>query len=154
MPTDQLESPIRVHEMRVIWRDTFIVDDAPAHFLEASVEKLRRMRCYAGDSRVVEEYTMPDLLRVINRVSRSVAPMGHPSLMRVQFAPIQFANLRPTLSKHKCAPDRLTLRQIRSAGTEADDLATWITATPVLLLHAAGVGIMQYHISLTSAEGF
>lgn len=149
-----VDSPIRVHEMRVIWRDTFIVDDAPPSFIEASRDKLRRMRCYAADSLIEEEHAMPELLRVINRVSRSVAPMGHPSLLRVQFAPIQFANLRPTLSKHKCAPERLTIRQIKDAGIEADDRASWMTATPILLLHAAGVGIMSYHVTLTSADGF
>jgi hypothetical protein len=77
-----------------------------------------------------------------------VASGGHIDLLRVQFSPFQMANLRPSLSRWRCGPDRLTPAQLKTAAVDADATRAWIEVTPVLVLHRAGVGIMEYFASI------
>src|SRR5690242_18768981 len=146
---DQPTAALRVREMHVIWRDTFIVETSIARsskragFLDESVEKLRKLPSYAAD-RYSKRHDQPDLLRVIERASRNVARIGYDSLVRFQFEPFQLTNLRPTLSRLRCGPESLTSEDITDASLEARMQKAWIEVTPMLVLHRAGVGIMEY----------
>jgi hypothetical protein len=153
MPPKLIETPLRVHEMRIIWRDTFIVENAGPDFLDRSLARLRALPCYVSDCRIDPPSSQPELLRVLDRISRSVAAIGHSNLLRIQFAPIDFANLAPTLSRLRCPPDRVGEEEMRRAAQDADTDSMWIRATPILLLHRAGIGIMQYHVEITSRDG-
>ncbi|MBN1427579.1 MAG: hypothetical protein JXB07_04285 [Anaerolineae bacterium] len=144
------ESFLRVLRMHVIWRDTFIVDRSMAgshqpskNFLESTREHLTGLPIYVAD-RFLKRYEQTDLLRVIERASRSVARTGYENLLRFQFAPLMMANLQPTLSRLRCKPDALTPSEVESAADEAQELDRWIEITPMLLIHRAGVGIMEY----------
>lgn len=156
LPADALnnDSPIHVREMRVIWRDTFIVEDAGHDFLEASKRKLRGLPCYVADAESQPEGVNATYLKTIERVSRSVGSIGYPNILRFQFAPFQIANIRPTLRRARRNPYDLTEQDVREAGRFADRDRSWITATPMLLLHQAGVGIMEYHVALRDPEGY
>lgn len=138
--------------MRVIWRDTFVVPDAPSDFLKASRERLTALPFYVCDTLVEPQRSQPEALRVIERVSRNVAVIGYGDLLRFQFAPFEMANLRPTLAHLRRAPDALTANQVRRAAQEADSNGDWIAVAPMLLLHRAGVGVMQYHATLTAPD--
>jgi|GEM_PF-1463292 len=156
LPADALnhDSPIRVREMRVIWRDTFIVEDAGHDFLDASKRKLRGLECYVADTHSDREGVDASYLKTIERVSRGVASIGYPNILRFQFAPIQIANIRPTLKRARRGPYDLSEHDVREAGRFADKDSKWSTVTPMLLLHQAGVGIMEYHVTLTHPDGF
>jgi hypothetical protein len=158
---DTTASALRVREMDVIWRDTFIVEDAsgssaqraPADFLEASRDRLLKLPVYVAD-RYARRHDTTDLMRVVERASRNVARIGYDSLTRFQFAPFDLANLQPTLSRLRCSPDALTPEDITDAGIEARKQHDWIEITPVLLLHRAGVGIMEYLASFRNDRGY
>ena len=152
--TDSPPSELRVRQMRLIWRDTFVVPHAARDFLDESQHRLRDLPIYRSDSRIEPAQTQPEVLRVIERVSRGVAGIGYPNLLRVQFAPFEVANLRPTLDKHRRAPNNLTEQMIKDAGLDADYNTSWIRVTPMVLLHRAGIGIMQYHVTLYNRPGF
>jgi hypothetical protein len=152
MPSD---SSLLVRQMRVIWRDTFVIEPRQPNFLARSRAVLAALPCYLADVLVEPESLQPEPLCVLERVSRSVAVIGHKDLLRFQFAPLRIVSLRPTLSRLRRPPDMLTADQIEAAGRQADQANSWITVTPILVLHRAGVGIMEYHGSFTAlAEGF
>lgn len=146
MPASPTTS-LHVRQMRVIWRDTFVIENPAADFLADSRERLSALACYLSDSRVEPARTQPEALRVIERVSRNVAGIGYPDLLRIQFAPFQITNLRPTLARLRRSPDALTADQIWEAAAVADADGRWLDVTPFVLLHCAGVGIMQYHVA-------
>lgn len=139
-------SELRVRQMRVIWRDTFIVENHMPRFLEASRDRLVMLPCYVAD-RFSKREQQPDMLRVIERVSRSMTPSGYEDLYRLQLAPFEMADLRPTLQRLRRPPDTLTPDNIRETALEADKTQDWVTVTPMLLLHRAGVGIMEYYVT-------
>jgi hypothetical protein len=150
-----LDSSLLVRQMRVIWRDTFVVEPRQPDFLARSRAVLTALPCYVSDTRVEPESLQPEPLRVLERVSRSVAVIGHKDLLRFQFAPLRIVNLRPTLSRLRRPPEMLTPAEIEAAGRQADQAGSWITVTPILVLHRVGVGIMEYHVSLAApGEGF
>ena len=76
-----VESPpeLCVVSMRVVWRNTFVVKDAPRDFLERAAPFVRGLSCYVSDAEADYD-EQPEMLRVIERVSRNVAPGGHDSL--------------------------------------------------------------------------
>lgn len=144
------ESSLRVCRMHVIWRDTFIIDrptTGPRHanrsFLESSRDRIAALPPYVAD-RFLKRNDQPDPLRVIERASRNVARSGYDSLARFQFTPLKMANLQPTLARLRCAPDALSPSEVEFAAEEAERLGHWIEITPMLLLHRAGVGIMEF----------
>lgn len=141
---------LHVMQMRVVWRDTFIVEHPRGNFLDTCQEVARRLPCYVSDSRVEPASQQPDMLAVIDRVSRSVAAVGHPDLLRVQFAPLQMTNLRPSLARWRCPPEQLSDTQIKTAAVDADAASAWIEVTPLLLLNRSGVGIMQYYATINA----
>ena len=145
---------LRVREMQVIWRDTFIVEDAPPNFLEVSQRLLRRMPSYLADSETEPRRDQPEFLRVSERVSRGVASLGYDNLLRVQFSPFDITDLTPTLDRLRVPPARLTPQQIDEAAFRASENHEWILVTPILLLHRAGVGTMQYHVTYRHSPGF
>lgn len=145
---------LRVKHMRVIWRDTFIVENAPPRFLEDSLAKLRNLPCTIADTKTEPLDKQPEMLRIVERVSKAVAVIGYPDLLRFQFAPFTITSLRPTLGRLKTSPQRLTEEQICQAALEADGAGGWIGVTPMLLLHRAGVGTMEYHVALESPQGY
>jgi len=145
--------PLKVRQMRVIWRDTFVVENPPPHFLETSGERLQSMASYVCDTHT-ERDSQTSVMQVMERASRNVARTGYDSVLRVQFNRFQIANLHPTLKRYSRGPDRLNERQIRNAATRADHDSAWVNVLPVLLLHKSGTGIMQYHVSITSEDGF
>src|SRR5262245_35302597 len=141
------ESTLRVHEMRVLWRDTFILDEPPAgrdkrpaDFLEWSKTRLRKLPMYVGD-RFTRRNEQPDPLRVIERASRNVARIGYDSLLRFQFKPFRLVSLQPMLSRMHTTADTLKPAEIELTAQEADAKYMWIEITPMLVLHRAGVGI-------------
>jgi hypothetical protein len=142
------EISLHVRQMRVIWRDTFVVEAPPPDFLAASRQRLIQMPLTVSDTLAEPVRAQPDALRVIERVSRNVAGIGYGDLLRFQLAPFEMANLRPTLARLRRSPGTLSDRQIRDAAAQADDERAWITVTPMLLLHRAGVGIVQYHATI------
>jgi len=150
---------LRVREMRVIWRDTFIVESATPKsgkridFLETSRDRLTRLPSYVCD-RFTRRHDQTDLLRIIERASRNVARIGYDSLVRYQFQPFQMTDLRPTLSRLRCGPEALKPEDITDAALEARKLNAWIEITPMLVLHRAGVGIMEYLASITHGDGY
>ncbi len=144
------ESTLRVHEMRVLWRDTFIIDPAPGghdqhhhNFLDWARARLVKLPAYAGD-RFTRRHDQPDPLRVIERASRNVARIGYDSILRFQFKPLRMAGLQPTLARLHASPDALAAADVTQAAEEADAQGLWIEVTPLLVLHRAGVGIMEY----------
>jgi hypothetical protein len=143
------ESSLHVLRMHVIWRDTFIVDRSMAghhpskDFLESIRDRITLLPFYRAD-RFTKRNDQPDPLRVIERASRSVARNGYESLLRFQFAPLKMTDLQPTLSRLRCKPDALTTSEVEYAAEEAQDAGRWIDITPMLLMHRAGVGIMEY----------
>ena len=152
------ESTLRVHEMRVLWRDTFILDEPPAgrdkrpaDFLEWSKTRLRKLPIYLGD-RFTRRHDQPDPLRVIERASRNVARIGYDSILRYQFKPFRMVGLQPMLSRMHTTPDTLNAAEIELTAQEADAKYTWIDVTPMLVLHRAGVGIMEY-LATMAADG-
>ncbi len=148
-----IESPLRVHHMRVTWRDTFVVPEAGPNFLARARDHFRNLPTLVSDSLAEPHHAQPEFLRVVERVSRSVAPIGHRDLLRVQLAPLEIADLDPTLDRLRIPPDALTAGQIAAAGADADAAETWIAVTPLLVLHRAGVCIVEYHAGLRSREG-
>lgn len=146
-------SPLRVESMRIIWRDTFIVQDAPRDFQQQALSRLSRLAHYLADSRMEEYSAQPEFLRLVERVSRSVASLGYPDLARIQFASLRIANLRPTLDRFHCPPQRLTENQVRRAVDDAYRQRLWLNVTPFLVLHRAGVGIMEYHATVETDAG-
>ncbi len=153
LPTETAALPeLGILQMRVVWRDTFIVEHPPHDFLGRSRDALRALPCTVSDSQI-DERDQPDLLRIINRVSRSVAVNGHADLLRVQLQPLQIANLRPTLARWRCRPDQLTPEQIKTAAVEADAGRDWIEVTPILLLHRAGVGMVSHYAAIRAPYG-
>ncbi len=97
-----------VRQMHIIWRDTFVTEDPHKDFLAASREHLRNLPCYVSDSQAEPTGSQPERLRVIERVSRSAASIGHPDLLRFQFEPFYLTDLRPTLRHLRCPPESLT----------------------------------------------
>jgi len=151
MPSSQKIS-LHVRQMRVIWRDTFVVEAPPPDFLAVSRQRLTEMPLTVADTLAEPVRSQPDALRVIERVSRSVAGIGYGDLLRFQLAPFQMTNLRPTLARLRRSPGTLSVGHIREAAAQADVEGAWITVTPMLLLHRAGVGIVQYHATLDAAD--
>jgi hypothetical protein len=152
MPNPQANdsSPLRVRAMRIIWRDTFLVNSPEENnraFLadcRTHLEACPPAVAFTGE----EGRGQPELLRVVERVSRSVASLAHGDLLRVQFEPIRIANLRPTLARYRRAPQHLTAKQVREAATQADAEGAWYTITPILLVHRAQVGLMSYFVTI------
>lgn len=144
MTTPQSPPDLRVNAMRVVWRNTFIIEDAPRDVLDRAAAYVRRLPCYVADAE--SEYEdQPEMFRVVNRVSRNVAPLGYSNQLRVQFASLRVADLRPTLDRWHCGPDRLTPEQVKLAADDAHQFHAWINITPMLVLHRAGVGMVEYH---------
>lgn len=148
--TASSEPSLLVRRMHVIWRDTFIVERpvtgsqrSRKSFLEASRDRIATLPPYVAD-RYFKRNDQPDPLRVIERASRNVARSGYDSLARFQFTPLKMANLQPTLARLRCSPDALSPSEVELAAEEAERLDHWIDITPMLLLHRAGVGIMEY----------
>ena len=108
-------SQLRIESMRVIWRDTFIVADAPRDFQARALDRLRRLPHYIADSTVEDYRQQPEFLRVVERVSRSVAPLGYADLSRIQFAGLRVANLRPVMDRYHRPPQSLTDPQVQRA---------------------------------------
>ncbi len=147
--TDAADTPdLYIRQMRIVWRDTFIVahneQNEHADFLTRACERLRRLPCYLSDTRAEPPGNWPEELRVADRVSQNVARNGHPDLLRFQLADLQMANLRPTLARWHRPPAQLSAAQIRTAAVDADSLRSWIGVTPQVVLHRAGVGIVEY----------
>jgi hypothetical protein len=157
MPTPPANDtpPLRVRAMRIIWRDTFLVHPPEGNnraFLtgcRARLEACPPVVALSGQ----ESGQQPELLRVVERVSRGVASLAHPDLLRAQFEPIRVANLRPTLAHYRRAPQHLTADQVRGAAAQADDERAWYTVTPVLLVHRARVGLMSYFVAFDRPAG-
>ena len=135
---------LHVTSMRVVWRNTFVVKDAPRDFLDRAAARARRLACYVSDTDADYE-EQSEMLRVIERVSRNVAPGGHPALLRFELASLRVADLRPALDRWRCGPDRLLLDHVALAADDAQQLGAWIEITPMLVLHRAGVGMVEYH---------
>lgn len=149
-----VESPpeLCVVSMRVVWRNTFVVKDAPRDFLERAAPFVRGLSCYVSDAEADYD-EQPEMLRVIERVSRNVAPGGHDSLLRFQLAPLRVADLRPALDRWRRGPDRLTPDHVGAAVDDATHLNAWIQITPMLVLHRAGVGMVEYHAHVEAPPG-
>ncbi|MBN1311504.1 MAG: hypothetical protein JXB30_08800 [Anaerolineae bacterium] len=155
------EASLRVLQMHIIWRDTFIVDrpmtgsrHGTNDFLESTRDRIINLPPYIAD-RFTRRNDQPDPLRIIERASRNVARSGYGNLIRYQFAPLKMANLQPTLSRLRCPPDALSPEEIEFAAGEAQELGNWIEITPLLLLHKAGVGIVEYLATLYNhREGY
>src|SRR5574341_2098565 len=143
---------LRIRHMRVIWRDTFVVERPPADFLETSRERLRHLPIYRAD-RYTRRHDQPVELNVLERVSRGVARIGHDSLLRVQFGNFRVADLNPTLRQYHAAPENLTPEQVTEAASQATADRAWVTVVPMLALHRAGVGIMAYYATFIADEG-
>lgn len=143
---------LTVRQMRVIWRDTFVIDEAPADFLEKTRERLVKLACYRAN-RFSSRREKPPRLRVVERAARGVARIGYDDLVRYQFDDIQIADLSPALSRFRIAPDKLDRSQIRQAARMAADRGGWFEITPMLLLHRSGIGIMQYHAVFNAPLG-
>ncbi len=143
---------LRVRQMHVIWRNTFVVADPLPDFLEGSRERLTPLPCYHAD-RLSPRNVQPPGLRVLERVSRNVASIGYDDLLRFQFASFEMASLRTACDRHRRPPDALMPGQVVEAALEADEASAWIAITPFLLLHRAGVGIMEYHASFDAPTG-
>lgn len=136
--------PLHVTSMRVVWRNTFVVKDAPRDFLERAAVCARRLACYVSDTEADYE-EQSEMLRVVERVSRNVAPGGYPDLLRFELASLRVADLRPTLDRWRCGPDHLLADHVTLAAEDAHRLGAWIEITPMLVLHRAGVGMVEYH---------
>ncbi len=159
MTTNQQPDPIqrpelRIRQMRIVWRDTFITSPAldpghrPADFFACCCRALENLPCVVADTSSQPNQALPPLLRIIDRVSRSVASAGHANLMRFQFAPLWLTNIRPALGRYHRPAQKLTRSQVMQASTEASKNRAWIGLTPVLLLHDAGVGIVEYYATV------
>ncbi len=159
MTIDQQPEPnpkpdLRIRQMRIVWRDTFITTPAldPGHhatdFFDRCCRQLEDLPCVVADTLSQSNKTLPPLLRIIDRVSRSVASAGHEDLIRFQFAPLWLTNIRPALGRYHRPAQKLTQPQVMQASSEASKNRDWIGLTPVLLLHRAGVGIMEYYATI------
>jgi uncharacterized membrane protein YeaQ/YmgE (transglycosylase-associated protein family) len=156
MPTPPANDspPLRVRAMRVIWRDTFLISPEGNNRAFLADCRARLEACPPVVARSGEERgQQPELLRVVERVSRSVASLAHTDLLRAQFASIQVANLRPTLARYRRAPQHLTADQVREAAAQADAEGAWYTVMPVLLVHRARVGLMSYFAAFDRPAG-
>ncbi len=144
---------ILVKQMRVIWRDTFVIEDPADDFLGTSLARVRRMPSYVCD-RFSNRRDQTAVLQIMERASRNVARTGYENVVRIQFNRFKIANLHPTLKRLSRPPDSLSEEQIVSAASsvEANDL--WFSVLPLLLLHKSGTGIMQYHVSFNLREGY
>ncbi len=143
---------LTIRHLRIVWRDTFVVEPPPPNFIAASRQPLLELPCYVSDSHVQPRSSQPDLLRVIDGVSHNVARVGHGDLWRVQLTPFAVADLRPTLARLQRSPRQLTPDNAFQAAQTADDEGTWLTVTPILLLHRAGVGIASYYASVDGPQ--
>ncbi|MCC6905126.1 MAG: hypothetical protein IT326_04725 [Anaerolineae bacterium] len=154
MATDDEPSklPLLIRQANAVWRDTFVVDSPPPHFLETSLKRLERLPCFLAHSHTPWK-EQPDELRVLERVSRNVARSGYDSLLRFQFADFRLTNLRPVLARLRRPPDEFEEQDVLTAAQEADRRRTWVTVTPVLLLHRAGVGIAEYYVTFHTPSG-
>jgi hypothetical protein len=136
--------------MHVIWRDTFIAtrpmpgsQRKHIDFLEDCRARLIGLPPYKAD-RYSRRHDQTDLLRVMERASRNVARIGYDSLVRYQFDPITLTDIQPTLNRLRIPPASLTQADILEAAEDANASKAWLRITPMLLLHRAGVGIMEY----------
>jgi len=149
MPSSAVESSLRVHEMRVVWRDTFIIDEPPGKggrqpdFLGWARERLIKLPPYAGD-RFTRRSDQPDPLRIIERASRNVARIGYDSILRFQFKPFRMTGIQKMLARLHTSADSLKQPDIELIAQEADERQQWTVITPMLVLHKAGVGMMAY----------
>lgn len=144
---------ILVKQMRVIWRDTFVIEHPADDFLATSLGRIRRMPSYVCD-RHSDRRDQTAVLAIMERASRNVARTGYDNVLRFQFNRFKIANLHPTLKRLSRPPDMLSEDQIVSAAfsVEHDDL--WFSVLPILLLHKSGTGIMQYHVSFNLRDGY
>ncbi|GAB4475540.1 MAG: hypothetical protein Kow00124_16650 [Anaerolineae bacterium] len=158
--SEEQPAPLLVQHMRVIWRDTFVF--APARptadkSLRHLHERLAALPAFTASGQT-ERSAQPELLSLTERVSRGVAGIGHPDLLRVQFQPLRITDLDPMLDRLRIKPLDLTPGDVRAAAADADLRAAWITVTPLLVLHRAGVAIMTYHADMRAgahlSEGF
>lgn len=152
MITAEPPPTLHVASMRVVWRNTFVVKDAPRDFLERAAPFVRGLSCYVSDADAEFE-AQSEMLRVVERVSRNVAPGGYDSLLRFDLASLRVADLRPALDRWRRGPDRLTLDHVGRAADDAHDLQAWIEITPMLVLHRAGVGMVEYHARVETPPG-
>lgn len=147
------DSPeLRIHTLRVVWRDTFTIapgPDGPADFLPRALAALQKLPVARGHSEH-KTYDQPETLQVLDRASRGVAGLGHPALRRVQFSDVRIANLKPSLDKLRRSPVTITDEEIMAASSEAD----WAWVTPMLLIHQARTCIMKYIACFESQPGF
>ncbi|MBN1120620.1 MAG: hypothetical protein JXJ17_06045 [Anaerolineae bacterium] len=159
MAINQQPNPIqrpdlRIRQMRIVWRDTFITSPAldpgyqAADFFDCCCRQIENLPCVVADTSTQPNQSLPPLLRIIDRVSRSVASAGHADLMRFQFSPLWLTNIRPALGRYHRPAQKLTRSQVTQASTEASKNRAWIGLTPVLLLHDSGVGIMEYYATI------
>ena len=130
MTIDQQPEPnpkpdLRIRQMRIVWRDTFITTPAldPGHhaadFFDRCCRQLEHLPCVVADTLSQSNKTLPPLLRIIDRVSRSVASAGHEDLIRFQFAPLWLTNIRPALGRYHRPAQKLTQPQVMQASAEA-----------------------------------
>jgi len=157
MPDASADSTFRIYEMRVVWRDTFIIDEPPgkpsrqADFLESARVRLNKLPCYAGD-RFTRRNDQPDPLRIIERASRNVARIGYDSILRFQFKPFRLTGIQKMLARLHASADTLEEPEVSLIVQEADERHKWVNIIPMLVLHKAGVGIMEYLATFEVAE--
>jgi len=135
-----------VREMHVTWRDTFTISHTVPYrdFLAGARERLSGLPMALGDS-FTPRRQQPRLLWMAERVSKGVAGIGHPNLLRVQFEPLEIAPLPHSIATQMRDPARIPAQMILEAGAEADADGTWIHIDPLLVLHRARAGVMTYH---------
>ncbi len=158
--SEEQAAPLLVQHMRVIWRDTFVFETtrpAADKSLRHLHDRLAALPPFVA-SGMSERGAQPELLSLIERVSRGVASIGHPDLLRVQLQPFNITDLDPTLDRLRVRPLDLTADDLRAAAADAGSRGAWLMITPLLVLHRAGVAIMTYHADIRASahlsEGF
>lgn len=150
---DIIPTDITVKQMRVIWRDTFVIEHPADDFLGTSLARIRRMPSYVCD-RYSDRRDQTAVLQIMERASRNVARTGYENVLRIQFNRFKIANLHPTLRRLSRPPDLLSEEQIVSAAFTVEHEELWFSVLPILLLHKSGTGIMQYHVSFNLKQGY
>jgi hypothetical protein len=135
--------------MTVIWRDTFIIEPLSEAFFEEARRCLKPLPCIIADSNTSYE-EQPTMLRLAEQVWGNIAPNYTADLMRFGLAPFQLADLSPTLRRKRIRPGKLTTQQVKNAVRYAPQ---WVKVHPLLILHRAGAGMVQYMTTFDSGAG-